>query len=531
KRQSGLTEASLKTTMDRAEPEPPLELPPPEESAPPPVAAPKPEEEHPHISAPRLLFTVAVSFTIIFLFLRTMTVEPFGVPTGSMAPALIGNHRECPCPRCTYPIRVGIPARGDLVRPFNDVACPNCGKHITLADAREINGDRLLVDKNIFTLRSPRRWEVAVFRCAADLSKPYVKRVVGLPGERITLVDGDVYNHGELLRKALPEVRETRLLIFDMAFVPNPGGWGDRWLVAPPGNDPRLPASTHRPPAPADASVVYKNTITLDAAESSQKTVGLTYHHRDLDDSRNGVPKLNSTVEYRKDIITSWNSYDGARPDIATYPVHDFMVECEIEVVSVAGEGTFACRLFDGTDSVNADLSVGQRSKGAHLIHEGGKGLASVGGVALERGRIYKFEFAFVDRRASLALDGKLLASGDLPKVRTRGDVRKPLQLGARGCKLLVRDLKIFRDIHYTPSGRNGVRSPADLGPDEYFMLGDNSGNSQDSREWPKPGVPEGDFIGKPFVIHQPLRLGRSTWGGRERVFQTLDWSRLRWLH
>jgi signal peptidase I len=62
-------------------------------------------------------------------------------------------------------------------------------------------------------------------------------------------------------------------------------------------------------------------------------------------------------------------------------------------------------------------------------------------------------------------------------------------------------------------------------------MLGDNSGNSQDSREWPTPGVPEADFIGKPFLIHQPLRLGRVTVGGQERVFQAIDWSRLRWLH
>ena len=492
----------------------------------------QPLEPPHHVGAPRLLFTVAVTFTIIFLFLRTAAVEPFGVPTGSMAPALIGNHRECPCPRCTYPIRVGVPARGDAVKPFTDVACPNCGKHIALTSGREINGDRLLVDKNVFGLRSPRRWEVAVFHCAADLSKPYVKRVVGLPDEAITIIDGDAYANGELLRKSLVEVRETRIVVFDMAFVPNTGGWGDRWLVEPPGNDPRLPVAAKLPPAPADASVVNNSTITLDAAETSQKSVGLTYHHRDLDDARNGIPKPNSPAEYRKDIITSWNSYDGARSDIPPYPVHDFMMECEIEVAAIAVEGTFACRLFDGKDSVNADLYVGPRAKGtAGLVHEGQGGLAAVNGVSLEKGKTYKFEFAFVDRRAALALDGKLIAAADLPKVASRGEVRKPLQLGARGCKLLVRNLKIFRDIHYTAAGRNGVRVPAILGSDEYFMMGDNSGNSQDSREWHKPGVPESDFIGKPFVIHQPLRLGRSTWGGQERVFQTLDWSRLRWLH
>ena len=504
--------------MDR--PDPTLDLPP---------DAPNPP---PHVSAPRLLFTVAVTFAIIFLFLRTAAVEPFGVPTGSMAPALVGNHRACLCPRCNYPIRVGTPSRTDKKTPFSDVACPNCGKRVTLNNPREINGDRLLVDKNIFNLRSPRRWEVAVFRCAADLFKPYVKRIVGMPGERITIIDGDAYASDTLLRKTLVEARETRVPVLDMAFVPE-GGWGFRWLVEPPGNDPRLPATTHRPPAPADASVVHQNTITLDASANSQATVGLTYHHHDLDDTRTGLPKRNSSVEYLKDVLMSWNGYNGARPDIATYPVHDFFAEFEIEVVAVPDEGSFACRLFDGKDSVNAEVHVGPRGKTAraNLVHDGGVGLATAGGVSLEKGKRYKFEFAFFDRRASLALDGKLLASGDLPAAKVRGKVREPLQLGARGCKLVVRDLKLSRDIHYTPTGRNGIRIPADLGPDEYFVLGDNSGNSQDSREWHKPGVPEGDFIGKPFVIHQPLRLGRSTWGGRERVFQTLDWSRLRWLH
>ena len=60
-------------------------------------------------------------------------------------------------------------------------------------------------------------------------------------------------------------------------------------------------------------------------------------------------------------------------------------------------------------------------------------------------------------------------------------------------------------------AGRHGTRSPARLGADEFYVLGDNSGNSQDSREWPHPGVPVGDFLGKPFLVHQPLRPGRVT--------------------
>src|SRR5437016_3529196 len=72
--------------------------------------SPKPTAPHPtrHSTSTRLLVTLGVIFLSVFLFLRTFAVEPFGVPTGSMAPTLIGNHREGFCPRCEHPIRVGI---------------------------------------------------------------------------------------------------------------------------------------------------------------------------------------------------------------------------------------------------------------------------------------------------------------------------------------------------------------------------------------------------------------------------------------
>ncbi|MDB5311588.1 MAG: signal peptidase [Gemmataceae bacterium] len=468
----------------------------------------------------RLLVTVGVVFLIIFLFLRTATVEPFGVPTGSMAPTLIGNHREAPCPRCGFPVRVGTPLGGERSGFYADIHCPNCGKSTNLSDARDVSGDRLLVDKNIYSLRRPRRWEVAVFRCSADMGKPYVKRVIGLPGEEIVIADGDVYADGELLRKSLGEVREALVPVFDMAYSPSPGGWGPRWLVYPPDGDVRLPRDGAPDPSPADGTVLKDGALLLDAAASPQQEVRLEYRHWNLD-------------ENREEPVRSANSYDGGGRTSNVYPVHDFYLRCEVEVGAAAGAGSFACRLFDGTDAVAAEVSVGPKVTGhIHLTHDRNGGLSSGPGVALEPGRKYNLEFAFVDRRASFAVDGKVVVPpADLPPDRKRGEVRRPLQLGARGCRVVVRDLKLFRDIHYTQAGRNGTRSPAKLGPTDYFMLGDNSGNSQDSREWPVPGVPEADFIGKPFLIHQPLRIGRMTLGNRDRLVQTLDWSRLRWLH
>jgi signal peptidase I len=198
----------------------------------------------------RVLLVVIVVFVSLFLVLRTIAVEPFGVPTGSMAPALIGHHRDGPCPRCGYPVRVGRPTTGDVNKHFASVACQNCeygrdGAHLfSLADARDLSGDRLLVDKNVYNLRRPRRWEMVVFRCPdtdpKEFGKPYVKRLVGLPGETVLIEDGDVYIDGAIARKGLAEVREMTFPVFDMNYPPKVSGWGARWLVASD-PDPRLP--------------------------------------------------------------------------------------------------------------------------------------------------------------------------------------------------------------------------------------------------------------------------------------------------
>jgi signal peptidase I len=445
-----------------------------------------------------------------------------------MAPTLIGNHREAPCPRCGCPVRVGNPGKNQP-DPFADSWCPNCRKRLDLSAAREVPGDRLLVDKNVYNVRSPRRWEVAVFRCPVDLTVPYVKRVVGLPGESVQLIDGDLFANGVLQRKTLAQVREVALPAFDMNYSP-PDGWGPRWLVEPVADNPRLPTDPAAArPAPADGTVVRGTALHLDASTAEQPTLGLTYRNYDLD------------REHERP-VTDWLAYNGRPPSDRDAPVHDFSFACDLEVV--AGEGTFACRLGDGADTVRAELPVGPRGKaaGAQLGRDGGDTPSANPDVRLSAGRTYRLEFAFVDRRVSLALDGREVVPaidlpGDVVRVTRRNTVTRPLQLGVRGVSVVLRNVKLYRDAHYRSVGRSGCDAPYQLAPDELFLLGDNSANSSDSRGWVNeqtrehiPGVPERDFIGKPFLIHQPLKAGRVTVNGQDRTFQTVDWSRLRWL-
>src|SRR5262245_25231359 len=203
------------TTLPPAPPEPPKEAPAPSNPSPEAPKAPHTQLVR-HATPVRVLLIVIVVFTGLFLVLRTIVVEPFGVPTGSMAPALIGHHRDGPCPRCGYTVRVGRPTSGDINRHFARVVCQNCeygrdeSQPFSLVDARDLSGDRLLVDKNVYNLRNPRRWEMVVFRCPdpdpKEFGKPYVKRLIALPGETVQIEDGDVYINGEIARKGLEEV-------------------------------------------------------------------------------------------------------------------------------------------------------------------------------------------------------------------------------------------------------------------------------------------------------------------------------------
>ena len=54
------------------------------------------------------------------------------------------------------------------------------------------NGDYLLVDELTYRLREPQRGEVIVFRYPKDEKLFFIKRIIGLPGERVEINDGRV---------------------------------------------------------------------------------------------------------------------------------------------------------------------------------------------------------------------------------------------------------------------------------------------------------------------------------------------------
>ena len=58
------------------------------------------------------------------------------------------------------------------------------------------DGDYLLVSKQAYTFEEPERGEIIVFPVGED-NKLYIKRIIGLPGDVITIKNGEVYVNGE----------------------------------------------------------------------------------------------------------------------------------------------------------------------------------------------------------------------------------------------------------------------------------------------------------------------------------------------
>jgi signal peptidase I len=259
------------------------------------------------------------------VLLQTFALEPFQVPTGSMAPALLGHHRECACPHCGMTVVVGRP-RNDRdglggERYYAKAFCPNCGESAAHAgQARETAGDQVLVNKAAFAFRKPRRWEVVVFRLFGLV---FIKRLVGLPGEALVLRDGDVYIDGKLARKTFAQARAMCVPVFEQRCRPAEG-WGERW--------------EHEP----DSSTNDGPELLLDGRRGRQK---LTF--------RSGLP-FDGKCPPLKDEY-AYNG--GLLPNSA--PVHDFLIEADVE--AIAGQGTLALRLCDGQDWVELTLPVGRR--------------------------------------------------------------------------------------------------------------------------------------------------------------------------
>src|ERR1700712_2643025 len=102
------------------------------------IAPEKKEHSRSEGNAKETVESILVAFILAFVF-RAFIVEAFVIPTGSMAPTLLGAHRRFTCADCGYQYTVNFPTGtqgGEIYIPSSApmpgrYVCPNCGYVVT----------------------------------------------------------------------------------------------------------------------------------------------------------------------------------------------------------------------------------------------------------------------------------------------------------------------------------------------------------------------------------------------------------------
>lgn len=166
----------------------------------------------PKESVKETLISIIIAFVLAFVF-RGFVIEAFVIPTGSMAPTLMGQHMRFTGERSGYSWQVGpwyFPSNQDRQNPTAvqravTVHDPMTGDLVDQENVPTRAGDRILVLKYLYALREPSRFDVVVFKNPEKSDENYIKRLVGVAGEQLALVDGDVFQRVPLAGEAPPD--------------------------------------------------------------------------------------------------------------------------------------------------------------------------------------------------------------------------------------------------------------------------------------------------------------------------------------
>ena len=134
------------------------------------------------------LQSLIVAFVLAMMF-RGFVVEGFVIPTGSMAPTLLGEHWLVRSVQTGTEEPVGLDGSGRGRPEPGRLEDHALGRGQPLDGAgilRRRLGDRILVCKYIWPFFQPDRFDIAVFKNPTLPDGPsanYIKRVIGLPHE------------------------------------------------------------------------------------------------------------------------------------------------------------------------------------------------------------------------------------------------------------------------------------------------------------------------------------------------------------
>ncbi len=378
-------------------------------------------------------FGVAILAAVL---LKWFCVEAFQIPTSSMQPTLMGS------------VEAGV-------------------------------YDRILVDKILPLVREPKRWDITVFNYPLQKNQSYVKRIGGMPGDRLTIAGGNVYqvaqDGGFRVERKPADLQDAM------------------WKNVHPGRQLARSESKALDGA-LGASPARAFKETEDAIVASLDGSRALLYYRDeadgglIDRVWDGYPaevaraiREKSPMDQPQEIVPDARITATLTPsnalDEAAFEVDVQRPKAErltFALALKAGKGQLQVRrdttVLGSSPEFACELAVGAPTEIA-FAHVDDELVAWRDGVELQR-----FDCAQWSVRDGCVLP---FTGGRLEKPANQKVVPQLVLKGK--AEVRVAGLRIDRDMHWT---RSGAPEVIEVPEAHYYMLGDNTLQSIDSRGW-----------------------------------------------
>jgi signal peptidase I len=462
--------------------------------------------------------SLLLALSLAFVF-RGFALEPFIIPTGSMADTLRGANFRLTCPTCGYQYHFGyyaptadheegtVPTHSIKINSTSNngysgalAICPFCKtQYPTSYPQRVCNGDRILVLKFLYQFIEPRRWDVVVFKNPTEPNIHYIKRLIGLPGETVEIIDGDIYIDGCIQQKP----RAAQEVLWITAFDNN---------YQPADDEPAGTAYKHWPcpfmPAEAETAWRVDESLRNLNFQGSQREQLLDFDPKRL-----------------KYVLSSFNAYNG--PDTDAYSLaSDLKLAFTL---TPGGEGRVSILISKYDRTYRADIGCDGLCSITDLYSQ--KELIAEKYAPLAASEPVPVSFEIVDHLLAVTLGKNRLIYDQAPNdpqawgydPQNAHNQSPQVRLAGQGQSFILSQIKLYRDVYYTSQtfgsaqiGRGTEGRPFKLEKDEFFVLGDNSPHSLDSRFWETEGksytgkhyragaVPRDYMVGRGFFVYWP---------------------------
>lgn len=506
------------------------------------------------------------------LVAKSFIVEAFVIPTGSMAPTLLGQHMLFKSPQSGYDWTVnpfyfqddrgqfpfGVQGNGNTF-PYPTSTDPMSTSQVNGWDGGRVHrvragyapvpgpmraraGDRILVHKWLYEVFEPQRFDVVVFKNPEDPGLNYIKRLIGLPNEDVWLADGDVFVRPHT-GDGTPDTTKP-------------------WTIQRKSD--RVQSSLWR--------TVFSSEYTPEVGKQTLSGVKVfespwTGAGWDVASQTYSTKEESSSLSWDtgKWPIWDWVAYNDMRDNSRRdkWPVSDLRVRAGIrpEKAGLSLAATISARRHEFQGAIENGKAVLRMRPTVDGVALGASGSAetwtTLGEAALPSdaftpGAFTDFELWHADQRLEVRVNGVALVTheydwhaeqrvlyvtGAENPNNTMGIARlgNPLvyedgKVGTAAAKLpavswtfsgsavTLARVGLDKDVYYEPAARNGRpflattdARPASLGKDQFFCCGDNSSNSFDGRMWgdPNPWV-AAEIDDTPGIVHRKMLLGKA---------------------